>query len=144
MADTVQYKHWKGEGMERGTIVIKKARNKVHIPEELEDAKSNHIYTPVTYENGATGNAYVAVPYEHQGYPKMLFHPNFHQEEPPNRNQFKETFEWESAMRSWSERFDRFQLAEDAKEEKRLQAKGWLDKPPAFEVAKSNPNSEEI
>ena len=144
MSEPVQYQHWKGEHHERGTIVIKKKPNKMHIDEELEGALKNHIYTDVQFENGAMGKAYVAVDYEHSDYPKMLFHPDFHREPPPNRNHHKETYEWEMKFKEWRETYDRTQTVENPEDEQRLLAKGWLPTPPIIEVPKSHPNSEEI
>lgn len=126
-----------GESLERNTFVVRKARNKVHVPPELEGAKENHVYADVIDENGNPGRAYVAVPYDRtkHDYPKMFFHPDYHKEPVPNRNHFKETHEWEAAMRAWELAFDRTQMAQNEEEETEILAAGWLDKPPVFETS---------
>ena len=140
------YKHWKGEGVERGTIVIRKKQNRVFIPDELEGAKQNHIYTNVVDENGAPSRAYVAMPYEREknDFPKMLFHPDFHKEPAPVHNDFKELGQYNKALQAWQRKFERTQMADNEKEEKRLVTKGWLLKPPVVDVPKDDPTSDEI
>lgn len=124
-----------GEQVERNTFVIRKNRNKVHIPPELEGALKNHVYANVVDENGNPGRAYVEVPYEREQheFPKMFFHPDYHKEPTPNRNHFKETHEWEAAMREWEMAYDRTQTAENEEQETVLVEAGWLEKPPVFE-----------
>jgi hypothetical protein len=143
MADP--YKHWQGDA-ERGTLVVRKRQNKVHIPDELEGARSNHVYANVVDENGAPSRAYVAVPYEREAndFPKMLFHPAWHKEPKPIANDFKELGLFQKAVQTWERKFERFKMVENDKEEKRLIAKGWLARPPVLDVPKDDPQSDEI
>lgn len=139
-----QYKHWKGEGMEQGTIVIRRRMNKTYIPPELEGAKENHIYTDVVDENGIPGKAYVAVPYEHQSLPAILYHPEYHTAPAPILNDFKSMGDYNAAEIKWKRKYDRTLKVESDKEFKRLTGKGWLPKPPEVATPKDDPHSEEI
>jgi hypothetical protein len=140
------YQHWQGEA-DRGTIVIRKKINRIVLPENAEGALKNHVYTRAQDEYGQPLMAYVEVPYDprepkHQ-YPKMLFHPDYHKEPPPNLNHFKETKDWDAAMRAWELKYNRTQVAENEKHEKRLLQKGWLANPPVVATLEA-PQSEEI
>lgn len=130
------YKHWDGE-VDRGTVVVKKKMNRVHIPDDLEPTKQNHIYTRTIDENGQPGMSYVAMPLEPQPFPKILFHPDFHKERKPIPNDFKQLGEYNAAMIEWEKKFERTVAAKDEKDEKRLLAKGWLPKAPMFAEQKA-------
>lgn len=119
---------------ERGTMVVRRGGfRKVHIPEELQATTHNHVYTDTVDEYGTPGRGYVEVPYEHEIYPVLLYHPNWHKQPEPQLHDFKESFDYQAAHRDWKAKSDRTKVARNAAEEKRLLAKGWLKKPPVVE-----------
>lgn len=143
-----------GEKVERNTFVIRRRRNKVHIPPELEGALKNHIFTKARDEDGNEINAYVEVEYVHQEFPKLLYHPNWGQKPMPKVEQYvgrastpeqhQEAFEaFSAAMAKW-QRENRTKLVQDAKEEKRLLGKGWLAKAPERPIAPGSVDDDEL
>lgn len=135
-----------GEIAENNTFVVRKPRNKVHIPDALEGAKSNHVFARTVDENGQQGMGYVPVPYERSenDFPKMMFHPDWHKVPAPIHNDFKELGAYNKAVTDWKEKYERFQMAQNEEDVERLSKKGWKDTPPVVKVPKTASNSEEV
>jgi hypothetical protein len=137
---------WKGDGFERGTFVRKRKMNKVILPEDAEDCVKNHIYSNRT-DSAGNREGYVAVEYEHQEFPRMLFHPDYHKVPAPHPNQFAspdKTGMFTPAEEEWKRKYDRIQVAENEKDVKRLTAMGWLLTPPKSDIPAYDANSEAI
>lgn len=143
-----------GEKPEGGTFVVRRRPNKIQIPETLEGALGNHRYVKAVDEQGNDCMAYMPVPYEHQEYPKILYHPNFGEKPQPrvqaysagatSPEQFEAALErFNLAMETWN-RSNRTKFVEDAKEEKRLLAKGWVGTMPVKPISPSSADSDEI
>lgn len=138
-------------------VLTKKVKIKVHIPEELEATKTQHVWDGRrTAEGDLMGYQEVTYERSENDYPKMLFHPDYKKNPPPDIAKFvrpgMNPADYESAMalyqaelNKWN-RGNRTKTVDDAKEEKRLLAKGWVDKPPQHEklTKEFDLNSDEI
>lgn len=146
----IGYKHWQDVTdpitMERGTVVVKKKVNRVHVPDALEGAKGNHVYARTIDENNQPGMAYVAQPYDREqgDYPKVLYHPKYHAEPKPLENDHKDLGSYNGAMLKWEQQFARTVHARDKEHEAELLKKGWLPSPPKAKVEKNRGTGEDI
>lgn len=149
-----RYDHWEGES-DKGTVVLQEDLNEVVVPKRLKGALSNHRYGPaIDPKNGQRTMTYIREEYTHQDFPKLLYHPEFGQTPEPKLAEFAagcqtpedsmrahETFN--AAYRKWQLK-NRTKEVPDAKEEKRLLAKGWVTKRPTPVIAADAPESDEL
>jgi len=149
-----QYDHWQGEA-DKGTIVLQEELNEVHIPKRLKGALGNHRFgRAIDPKNNQPTMAYISMGYDHQEFPKLLYHPEYGQAQEPKLAAFAagcntpeqstQAHEaYQAAMTKWKKK-NRTKEVLDAKEEKRLLAKGWVNKCPTPPVALDSPESDEI
>lgn len=128
-----------GEKPEGGTFVVRRNRSRVHVPEILEGAQKNHIYTKAVDENGNPLMAYVEVPFDPAAnqFPKLLYHPDWGKKAEPTLASFARgastTEQYAAALDSYNaahaewEKGNRTKVAENAKREAELRKIGWVD-----------------
>lgn len=128
-----------GEKLENQTFVVRKNRQRVHVPPSLEGATKNHIYTQAVDEDGNKIMAYVEVPFEPENnqFPKILYHPDFGKKPEPTIAAFARGAstpdqyavaldQFNAAHAEWA-KGNRTQVAEDKKREDQLRKIGWVD-----------------
>lgn len=128
-----------GEKLEGATHVVRKKVKGVHLPEILEGATKNHIYTKAQDEEGNPIMAYIEVPFDPAAnqYPKALYHPDWGKVREPQISDFARpgipADQYEHALKLFNdahkkwEKGNRIQTCKDAKREAELRKIGWVD-----------------
>jgi hypothetical protein len=128
-----------GEKLEGQTFVVRKKTRGVHIPETLEGAQTNHIYTKALDEAGNSIMAYIEVPFDvaENQYPKMLYHPDWGKITEPKISDFARpgipADQYEQALSLFNtahgdwQKSNRTRVVPDAKRETDLRKIGWVD-----------------
>ena len=121
-------------------ILTRKTRVKVHIPDELEATRQQHVWDDRRVNGEVVGYAPVTYDREENEFPKLLYHPKWGEKMEPRQQDFARPnmtgpeleaalTAFNSAREKW-QRDNRTKLVATPEAEKRLLEKGWLPKPP--------------